>query len=141
MSRPRTEPSPALSARSPASSRRRLVFPAPLAPTSTVSDDAGNIRSTPLRRGKSPDIETAPRRVTDDPSDVLTRLVGQGVDVRGHHHFDQSVEVDFAFPTQVFVRLGGVADQEVDLRGSDELGIDDHVLLVVQPRGVEGDLA
>src|SRR5580704_10867723 len=110
-----TVPSPALRPMSPARRRRRLVLPAPFAPTRTVSDDGRNSTSTPLNRGKPFTNETASRKRTEAPSTSFTGLPGQGVDVRGHHHLDQAVEVDFALPTQLFVRLGGVADQQVHL--------------------------
>ena len=47
----------------------------------------------------------------------------------------------FRGPAEHAAGFGGVADEQIDLRGPHQRRIDDHVLLPVEPRVAEGDLA
>jgi hypothetical protein len=46
----------------------------------------------------------------------MAGLSREGVDVRGHHHLDETVKIGLGLPAQHLVRLRRVADEQVDVR-------------------------
>src|SRR5918992_4369898 len=55
------------------------------------------------------------------------------------HQTDHLLEAGARLPTELLPRLGGVADQMLDLGRTQEAGIDPHVPIGIQPDVVEGD--
>src|SRR5882672_10878258 len=49
-----------------------------------------------------------------------------------HHHGDELLEADFPTPTELFAGLSRIAQQQIHLRRSVELGVNDDVPLPVQ---------
>src|SRR5687767_13853462 len=48
------------------------------------------------------------------------------VEIGPRHHLDELLEARFRLPSQGAPRAGGIADQQIDLRRTVELGIDPH---------------
>src|SRR5580698_320651 len=78
---PRTSAWPEVTGKRPAQARRRLVLPAPLAPTTTTTSPVLRERSTPARAGKRPASATAARNWTTGAMDFATMVGGEGAAV------------------------------------------------------------
>src|SRR5437870_12258786 len=108
----------------------------------------GTTGSTPRARKASTTKE--PRNPA--PPVTTTRLPGQNSAMLGlaavavpreigvDHEPDEVDEPDLRHPAQLVPGLGGVAQQEVDFRGTPERGVDHDVLAPVEPRVREGQL-
>src|SRR3982074_3813437 len=55
---------------------------------------------------------------------AIVNLPARNRKVAGHHFFDPLREACLRLPTELFARLAGVADQEIDFGGAEIYGID-----------------
>ena len=72
---------------------------------------------------------------------LLRRRARKQFDVRIDHDADEFLKSNLGFPIQNFLRLGRIADQQVDLGRPEETLVDGDVVLPVQTGVTEGDLA
>src|SRR5262245_15017389 len=73
-------------------------------------------------------------------ADRSSRLSFESLEIGIDHHVDEAAEIDFGFPAERRFRLGRVADQEIDFRRANEGGINDDILLPIEPDVTEGYL-
>src|SRR3954453_12155197 len=142
---------PSTAARASGSSRRsRVTFSASgwswchssgglmsAARTGTPARSRSPTRGPPMN---PPAPATSTRSVIARARHLAGQLIVQGRDVRVHHQLDELLEPHPGLPAQLLLRLAGVAQEVIYLRGPVVVRIDFDVLIWVEPLAGECDL-